>query len=117
MFSDIISTSLLLSRVFRKLLPVGQWVFDKSRIFVIIRILEHGCVSEIRTYYDFFFSGICGGFLFEGRASEMRATNPIILLCFCVKKKQIESGVESPGKLPSFPQKVAYFLGEIAPFS
>ena len=46
----------------------------------------------------------------EGASRRGAPTAPIILLCFCVKKQQIESGLESPGKLPSFPQKVAYFL-------
>ena len=41
----------------------------------------------------------------------------IILLHYWTNKWQIESGVESPRKLPTFSQKVAYFLLEIKPFS
>ncbi len=51
------------------------------------------------------------------RLGDTRLLSGIILLCFYVKKWQIESGVESPRKLPGFPQKVAYFPGEIKPFS
>ena len=72
--------------------------------------LLEGCVSEIRTYYGLH---SC----FGARLGDTRLLPAIVLLCFSVKKQQIESGVESLGKLPSFPQKVAYFLGEIAPFS
>ena len=58
--------------------------------------LSQGCVSAIRTYYDYL---------------AFKVSH------FWAKKKQMESGLESLRKLPSFSQKVAYFLIEIKPFS
>ena len=80
--------------------------------------LLEGCVSEIRAYYDSVSSmQSVGPSRLGARLGDTRLLGGIILLRFYVKMWQIESGVESPRKLPSFSQKVAYFLGEIKPFS